>query len=131
MGGFGSKLWAGWPMAFLTFDEESVLERTQLDSKFVAVRSFVVAAHWETITRPSEKKTRMQSEGELQCNYHADLYTDGQIDKYIDEYEMAKSGRFHEKCFVQKHRVQRVPWRTAPGTRASCSAKFARRLPRS
>eukprot|EP00931_Biecheleriopsis_adriatica_P106011 TRINITY_DN80528_c0_g1_i1.p1 TRINITY_DN80528_c0_g1~~TRINITY_DN80528_c0_g1_i1.p1 ORF type:complete len:248 (-),score=28.43 TRINITY_DN80528_c0_g1_i1:47-790(-) len=152
---FGAQVWAGWPTAFLSFDE-AVLTRctgTQFDSKFVTARSFVVAGEWLEVTcqknkwHPAAAKREATTDHqvpEFQCATSSSSHQERGLSAEFqdtetavaEDRELAKSRNFKCKVFRNikhqrnKQQIHRIPWLVAPDIRASRSTKSARRMAR-
>lgn len=124
---FGPELWAGWPMAFLTFSTPVVRpvgHLGHLDPYFVRARACLVASSvcqlqgetlrlydWSQVPWTEPEATL---ELPLHCEYEV---RKGQNQKWKDSN-------------TTKRRVRRVPWATAKGASSSHSSRLARRLPK-
>lgn len=120
----GDDLWAGWPMAFLTFSEPKSGPRRRLDPDFVRVRACVVASsfghsqgeafHWYDWRWLPWREPEPDREP---------------LDKEYDLWK-CRNRKWRDNSLAQR-RVKRVPWATAKGSSASRSSRLARRLPKS
>jgi len=126
---YGDSLWAGWPMAFLTFSEPKLGTCRGLDPDFMRVRACLVAS---SICQPRAEVARAKA-----------VWYDWRDVPWLEEAEPDHESLCKEydlrKCRnqkwrdsnVTKRRVRRVPWATGNVTTASRSSRLARRLPKS
>eukprot|EP00746_Dinoflagellata_sp_MGD_P001757 gnl/MRDRNA2_/MRDRNA2_103341_c0_seq1.p1 gnl/MRDRNA2_/MRDRNA2_103341_c0~~gnl/MRDRNA2_/MRDRNA2_103341_c0_seq1.p1 ORF type:complete len:565 (-),score=66.17 gnl/MRDRNA2_/MRDRNA2_103341_c0_seq1:162-1856(-) len=125
---YGEDLWAGWPMAFLSFSEPRAGPCTRLDNDFMRVRACLVAS--------SISSSICQSQGETVHLYdwrHVPWEEpEPDLESLDKEYDLWKCrNRKWTDSNTTKRRVTRVPWATAKGASTSRSSRLARRLPKS